>query len=542
MRNRKVLAMVLAVVMVLSGLLPIEAMAAKTQISNKKITLTVGQSKTLTVKKGKQIVKKVKWSTNNKKVATVKKGKVTAKKAGIAVITAKAGEKVYRCKVTVKAKKPVPKTTKPATTPETTKKPEETTKQSEENTKQPEETVKLEPVTLDVKTVYADQDSNAGKFQQAVEEWQQKTGCTVNDQSQISSMEYMENVSKSFDEGNEPDVLYYMTSLSDKFVSEGKVVSIEEIKKEYPNYAGNMKERLLPKSSVDGKAYAIPVNSYWEGMFVNKEILKKAGVAMPTKDTTWEQFLEMCKKIKAAGYTPIASSLYEVQSTWIDFTVFNNSDISNSSKVPLEANDDAAKAVAGALNDMKVLYENGYLPDNVMTVSQYQLLNMFSEGKAAFFLDGSWTPGQLEKNVDDIDKFAVMHFPGKANRKTTESIGGLNWGYFITRKAWNDPKKRAAAVNLISHLTSDKWTSKFSGIALTALKNGIVTEGMEMNALRESIVSYLKEITGLADSINSNLLSGQRECIMKSLADVVQGKMSAEDVVNEVINIGKNSN
>lgn len=78
--------------------------AKKVSISKTKLTLTVGQSKTLSVKNlSKKNKKKLKWSSNKKKVATVsKKGKVTAKKAGTAKITAKIGKTKYTCKVTVK--------------------------------------------------------------------------------------------------------------------------------------------------------------------------------------------------------------------------------------------------------------------------------------------------------------------------------------------------------------------------------------------------------------------------------------------------------
>lgn len=82
--------------------------AKKVKISKTKLTLKVGQTKTLTVKNlSKKNKKKLKWSSNNKKVATVsKKGKVKAKKAGKAKITAKVGKKKYTCKVTVKKKAP----------------------------------------------------------------------------------------------------------------------------------------------------------------------------------------------------------------------------------------------------------------------------------------------------------------------------------------------------------------------------------------------------------------------------------------------------
>lgn len=102
--------------------------AKKVKISKTKLTLKVGQSKTLSVKNlSKKNKKKLKWSSNKKKVATVsKKGKVTAKKAGTAKITAKVGKKKYTCKVTVTKKtttgnKPGNNTTTTTTKPTKTK-------------------------------------------------------------------------------------------------------------------------------------------------------------------------------------------------------------------------------------------------------------------------------------------------------------------------------------------------------------------------------------------------------------------------------------
>ncbi|MBR1693102.1 MAG: Ig-like domain-containing protein, partial [Lachnospiraceae bacterium] len=81
------------------------AKSKKVVISASKLTLTVGQSKTLKVTKGTKKVTGVKWSSTKKKVATVtKKGKVKAVKAGTATIKAKVGKKTYKCKVTVKKK------------------------------------------------------------------------------------------------------------------------------------------------------------------------------------------------------------------------------------------------------------------------------------------------------------------------------------------------------------------------------------------------------------------------------------------------------
>lgn len=76
--------------------------AASIRINKTKYTMKKGSTYTLKITGTK---KKVKWTSSNKKVATVNsKGKVTAKKKGTCTITAKIGNKKYKCKITVKNK------------------------------------------------------------------------------------------------------------------------------------------------------------------------------------------------------------------------------------------------------------------------------------------------------------------------------------------------------------------------------------------------------------------------------------------------------
>ena len=87
-------------VLALMGPCDVKTYAAE-RISDKKVTLAVGDKYTLTVNGCNS--KKVTWSSNNSKVAKVsRKGRVTAKKPGKAKIFAKVGKKKYTCRVTVK--------------------------------------------------------------------------------------------------------------------------------------------------------------------------------------------------------------------------------------------------------------------------------------------------------------------------------------------------------------------------------------------------------------------------------------------------------
>ncbi|MCI9168481.1 MAG: Ig-like domain-containing protein [Dorea sp.] len=77
--------------------------ASKVKLSKTKAVIKKGSTLQLKLNGTK---KKAKWSSSDKKVAAVSShGKVTAKKKGTATITARLGQKKYRCKITVKAVK-----------------------------------------------------------------------------------------------------------------------------------------------------------------------------------------------------------------------------------------------------------------------------------------------------------------------------------------------------------------------------------------------------------------------------------------------------
>ena len=294
---------------------------------------------------------------------------------------------------------------------------------------------------------------------------------------------------------------------------------------------------MLGTSPVDGKNYSVPVNGYWEGLFVNKEVLANAGVEVPTKDTTWEDFMTMCQTIKDAGYTPIAVSLQEVPHYWFEFTIYNQLDVATHNTAPGAADDTYGKAWAAGLNDIKDLYEKGFLPENTLTATDAETVQMFTSDKAAFLIDGSWKVGGIEEAVDDIDNFTVTHVPGKGNRKTTDTIGGLSMGYYITKKAWDDEAKRDAAVDFVMHMTSDEMVSKFSGTAATALKNGTTLDESTLSALGKAAVTFCSELTGIAPAVQDNLSNDVRTPIFGEMASIVKGEKKAEEAVQQVLDL-----
>ena len=391
-----------------------------------------------------------------------------------------------------------------------------------------------ENVTLNVVTSYGGDDGNRANFEAAVAEYEAQTGNKVNDGSATSNEEWKARVLTDFETGSEPDVLFFFTNAdAEPFITAGKVVSIDTIRAEYPDYATNMKDSMLAVAS-DGKNYAVPSYGFWENMFVNKSVLDACGIAVPGPDYTWDQFLADCQTILDNGYTPIACSLVEVPHYWFEFVVMNNGTIDNQLDVPTSMDDAAAAKWVAGLNDIKDLYERGFFPKNTLTATDAETVAMFGEGEAAFLIDGSWKVGYFTGNHEDtLEDYVISYVPGKGDRKASEAIGGISMGYFITTKAWEDPAKREAAVEFVSYLTSDDVLSKFVTTEVTALVNGAKPEGL--NILQQSAADANASITGVVGAVQDTITSEAKGDLFGNVQNVVTGKMTAEEAVASAI-------
>lgn len=405
-------------------------------------------------------------------------------------------------------------------------------------------TVTAKPVELNVTTTFAGEDGNAQNFKNAVKAWCDETGNTVADTSATSDETFKTRVITDFETGSEPDVLFFFNGAdANSFIEADKVVSIDEIRAEYPDYASNMNDDLITDSLVDGKKYAVPVNGFWEAMFVNKEVLDAAGVEVPGADYTMDMFKEDCQKIKDAGYTPIAAALGNIPHYWWEYAIFNHDTPENHVQVPAGI-EDAASWVDGML-DIKELYELGYFPDNTLSATDDETFAMFVDSKAAFLIDGSWKVGGIVSacqsdpedastlDADKLANFTVTYVPGNGDRKATDLIGGLSMGYYITRKAWEDPDKRAAAVDFVSYMTSDELVPVFAQHTASALKNAPAVDESQFNALQIEAMDMMSGVTSLTGAVQDIFMGDCRVTTFDGMPEIVTGKLDAAEAVEE---------
>ncbi len=401
-------------------------------------------------------------------------------------------------------------------------------------------------VSISVTTTFAGEDGNAKNYQDTVKAFTEETGIEVKDSSATSDEAFKARVDNDFQTGSEPDVLFFFTGAdASGFIQEGKVKSVEEIRESYPDYASNMDDAKLPTNLVDDQHYAVPVNGYWEGMFYNKEILDEAGVSVPGADYTWDQFLDDCQKIKDAGYTPIAAALGEIPHYWWEYSIFNNDTLATHMEVPASIDEGNGPAWVQGMNDIKDLYEKGFFPENTNSAKDDETFAMFTGGKAAFLIDGSWKVGGITAacqsdpddastlDTDKLAQFGVTYVPAKSDsdRKATDLIGGISSGYYITAKAWEDDAKREAAVKFVEYMTTNDVVGKFAQHSATALKEA--PEVADVTSLQENAIQMITDSTSLTGAVQDVFNGECRASTFDGMPQIVTGEIDAADAVAE---------
>lgn len=306
----------------------------------------------------------------------------------------------------------------------------------------------LKKVELNTVSMFGGTDANRLVYESNIYRFEREHDVVEKDNSATSDEEQKAEVIALFDAGNEPDVLQYFTGeAAAPFVDAGLVVSIEEIRTKYPNYAENINPAILDD-------YAVPTTGFVEGIFTNTAHFKsEEAKAYLAKDAwTWEEFVALLAILvedneDVDGQAPIAYG-QNIPHYWLDHLV------------AAELGPDYYELITGEEGNEKMLnalYRLNEIKEYLSYDESEETSSAnFLDGQYTFQLDGSWFAGRIE--LEDIE---VYPFPAIDEEIGTPLLSGFTSGFYITKKVWDNPEKRAAAVNFINGMTSTESLSKF---------------------------------------------------------------------------------
>ncbi len=387
-------------------------------------------------------------------------------------------------------------------------------------------------VTLKTVSMFGGTDPQAEVYQSINEQFMKDNDwVTIEDDSQSSDEEWKASVAADFAVGNEPDVIQFFTdATANDVLAANKFVTIEEIQKEYPEYAQDIKaDALAITANPDGVQRAVPTTGYWEGLFCNKDLFDQYDLELPTD---WDSMVTAINTFKENGIIPIACSLNNVPHYWIEFLMLYAAGPDEYSQIPETAPEGWVKG----LENFKTLRDLGAFPEDTDTVDNDYTGQLFLNKQAAMQLDGSWFSGQ----ITDTDNTVVVAFPGVEGQKAEAGsmIGGISSGFYITKKAWDDPDKREAAVKFVeAHTNKDSIQKYWESTGAIANPAAEVTAPSDLNALQKSAMEYTNAATSISTPTDSRLGQEPYAVLTSNVVKISTGAVSAEDVINEALEV-----
>ena len=162
----------------------------------------------------------------------------------------------------------------------------------------------------------------------------------------------------------------------------------------------------LAPFSVDGHVYAIPLQSWFEGVYYNKAIFAELGLTPPT---TFDEWIELHHKLKAAGVKPQTMGAQSWQPLMKQSIGVVNSDFyAKPENAGFDAafNDGEARLADSWLSAVKLwsrMIDEECLTPDMLGYSYEQSLVEFAVGEAAMWQSGPWSMSEILRVNPDIE-------------------------------------------------------------------------------------------------------------------------------------------
>lgn len=285
----------------------------------------------------------------------------------------------------------------------------------------------------------------------------------------------------------------------------------------------------------NGSIWAFPTESSecYFGMYYNKKVIEELGLSDQMNPKTYEEFLNLCQKIKDAGVTPIyfPDKDSSVMQCWVTSALpialsVNHPDALEKIRVN-EAKWTDYPEYEEVLNTLVELYEKGYVNENHASATQDMWKEAVATGEAAMMYTGEWTITDMLSKYPDLEmgSFAVPF----ADRDAT-SIGAYVSSIYVCKNGSNTD----AALKVLECFSQPEYMDLYYEIlpgfpAFEGVNGGEVPQCVQDivdNYVGEN--KYFIEMNGVIPEMSSILPE-----LWKSYVDMVNGGSTPEQIVSE---------
>lgn len=181
------------------------------------------------------------------------------------------------------------------------------------------------------------------------------------------------------------------------YVHQGLIEPVDMLWQRY-KWADKITPAGRSAAQVAGRLYGLPIHYYNWGIYYNKRVFDQHGLQVPL---TWEDFLLVCKKLKAAGVAPLALGSKEVWpvAAWFDYLNLRLNGLAFHQQLvqgEISYHDPRIKAVFRYLGD---LVEAGYFMDDHQEHGWRSALPFLYRNLAGMVLMGNFWTSQIPESI-----------------------------------------------------------------------------------------------------------------------------------------------
>jgi multiple sugar transport system substrate-binding protein len=253
-----------------------------------------------------------------------------------------------------------------------------------------------------------------------------------------------------------PDVVGLDGAWVSDFAKQGAIADMSKLMTDV-NYD---QSQLASQVQIKSKTYMIPVVNFVYPLFVNQDLLTKAGVsAVPTTRT---QFLDAAKKISAIGgdvkgwALPLDTAVPNgIQNDVMSWLWASGGTMLQDGKPNL-----TSAPVKSTVEFVKSLNDAGVIAPGSLTMKEQDKVEKFTNGQVGMVIDSLAHINLIKKNNPKL-KFTVAAIPAEDSFTGKRGIPYASWGIGVS----NSTKHKAEAFKLVQYLMSQQVNANLSTIA-----------------------------------------------------------------------------
>lgn len=282
----------------------------------------------------------------------------------------------------------------------------------------------------------------------------------------------------------------------------------------------------------NGQLMSIPYQPNVFNFFYNQEIFDEVGVT--AAPATWAEFLDVCQKVKDAGYIPVTCDNAYIQCL-LGYHLSRYLGAEGTSQVVMEglwAEEPAVLKTAQAYEEMAAKgYFSPTIASSVWPANQNGELAL---GEAAMYLNGSWLPNEVKEMTGPDFKWGCFAYPAVEGGKT--GVEAANYGaqvYGINKET----QVAEEAFEIISYITKGEFDLLLSqgsvGIPADTTNTEWPTMLEGVKPVMDSLTTRYPWAAGIEDNIDMTPI------IVENFQKLCGGSITAQEFVDNLEAAGK---